>query len=95
MSQVSIFRGIARKIFNSDRGREFWHHKTCIVMQTPEGIRLNSGGWRMATTKRAMNQASHQFGLGFGVYQKKGEWFVTWDGETTPFHDHMFLRVSP
>ncbi len=39
-------------------------------------ITLRTGGWRSVTTKRKMVQASNQFGLGYGVTQRKGEWFV-------------------
>lgn len=42
-----------------------------------EQVTLNSNGWRSSTTKRKMVQASNQFGLGFTVNQKAGEWFVT------------------
>jgi hypothetical protein len=41
-----------------------------------KNITLNSDGWQTVTTKRKMNQASNQFGLGYTVYQHKGEWFV-------------------
>jgi hypothetical protein len=35
-----------------------------------------------------MNQAATQFGLGFGVYQRKGDWFVRLkDGNESPFFD--------
>lgn len=53
---------------------------------------LNSGGWRTVTTKTRMNQAANQFGLGYGVYQRKGEWFVdTPDGQTLEFKDGMMI----
>jgi hypothetical protein len=48
------------------------YHSTAVVEKTPEGVRLDSGGWRTATTKTRMNQASNQFGLGFQVYAKAG-----------------------
>jgi hypothetical protein len=41
-----------------------------------KNITLNSGGWQTVTTKRKMVQAANQFGLGYSVYQHKGEWFV-------------------
>lgn len=41
------------------------------------------------TTKRKMNQAANQFGLGYGVFQRKGDWFVTTRGGEFPFKDGM------
>jgi hypothetical protein len=52
------------------------YHKTAVVSYTAERVTLRTGGWRTATTKLRMNQASNQFGLGFTVTQKAGEWFV-------------------
>ena len=44
-------------------------------------ITLNTGGWWTVTTKLRMNQASREWGLGYYVYQSKGEWFVSMDGQ--------------
>ncbi len=65
--------------------------ETLIAAWNEHGIRLDSGKWRTVTTKRKMNQASNQFGLGYQVFQRKGEWFVTWKGQELPFHDGMIL----
>lgn len=74
---------------------------TLIVDATPDTVTLDSGGWQTVTTKRKMCQAANQFGLGFKVFQEKGEWYVrrlgrnaeglaTWDnGVTLPYHDGM------
>ena len=43
-------------------------------------ITLNTGGWWTVTTKLRMNQASREWGLGYHVYQHKGDWFVSADG---------------
>lgn len=40
-------------------------------------VTLDSGGYRTVTTKRKMVQASNQFGLGYTVSQRKGDWYVT------------------
>ncbi len=50
---------------------------TPIVSWTPDQIFLNTGGWQTVTTKRKMNQAANQFGLGFSVHQHKHQWYVT------------------
>jgi hypothetical protein len=52
------------------------YHSTVIVEATPAEITLDTGGWRTVTTKRKMNQAARQFGLGYQVEQKNFKWFV-------------------
>ena len=67
--------------------------KTKIVDWTDERIVLNSDGWQTVTTKRKMNQASHQFGLGFGVYQRDHVWYVdTPQGDTVEYFDGMEIN---
>ena len=41
------------------------YHQTVVVRFNHEHIILNSGGYRTATTKTRMNQASNQFDLGY------------------------------
>ena len=92
MAQSQIFRGTARAILSDDEGINYIYHRTAIVKKLNDGtIKLNSGGWRTNTTKTAMNQASNNFNLGFGVFQKDYDWFVNWKGETLPFEDNMTL----
>lgn len=52
------------------------YHDTDVVIFSEDSIRLDSGGWRTATTKVRMNQTANAYGLGFQVYQAKGAWFV-------------------
>jgi hypothetical protein len=61
------------------------YHDTAVVVADDTTIILDTGGWFTATTKTRMNQTSAQFGLGFKVYQKRGEWFVDTNGTTIPF----------
>ena len=42
-----------------------------------------------------MNQASAQDELGFRVFQRRGDWFVTWQGRELPFADQMLLTHVP
>ena len=66
---------------------------TAIVSWDNDTITLRSGGWETVTTKRKMNQASHQFGLGFGVYQRNHVWYVDMpDGDTVLFTDSLILK---
>ena len=74
--------------------RVVYHQTTVVHVQADKGIKLDSGGWRTATTKTRMNQASNQYGLGFRVYQTGGAWFVTWKGQDLPFTDGMVLRAE-
>ncbi len=53
------------------------YHATEVVKVEDGFITLDHGGWLTTTTKTRMNQASNQFGLGFYVFQKAGEWFIT------------------
>jgi len=92
------FRGTARAVINEDYGRitKYYYHETAVVVHDRDNggqVVLNSNGWRTATTKKAMNQASRQGHLGFDVFQKKGEWFVTTYCNTTPrsFYDGIVL----
>lgn len=63
--------------------------RTNIVKADADTVTLDSGGWQTVTTKRKMNQAANQFGLGYGVFQRKGEWFVTTRDGEFPFQDGM------
>ena len=93
MAQTQTFRGTARAILNTEEGKSYIYHKTAVVKVLCDGsICLNSGGWRTNTTKTAMNQASNQDGLGFGVYQKNYEWFVSFGGQELPFSENMILK---
>ena len=66
------------------------YHDTDVVSYQPNSrvVVLNSGGWLTPTTKRRMNEASDEFGLGFKVYSKAKQWYVDtpYDG-TIQFHD--------
>lgn len=78
--------------------------RTNIVKADADTVTLDSGGWQTVTTKRKMTQAARQFGLGFTVFQQRGEWFVCRLGRSPegyasaakehgavvlPFHDGM------
>jgi hypothetical protein len=62
------------------------YHSTVIVEVSPEGrVTLDHNGWKTATTKTRMNQASNQFGLGYSVWQRKGGWFIHHNGSDISF----------
>ena len=61
------------------------HHSTKIIEHNlvNKTIKLNNGGWFSKTTKDRMNTYFNESNLAsFGVFQKKGDWFVL-----TPSHD--------
>ena len=61
------------------------YHSTKVVEFDDKKIVLRTGGWKTATTKARMNQASNQFNLGYSVYVDKGQWFVGYKGSAIPF----------
>jgi len=61
------------------------YHSTDVVSVTPKTIRLNTGGWKTATTRTRMNQASRQYSLGYTVYQKNYSWYVEYKGKKYNF----------
>ena len=89
MAQTQIFRGTARRIVRESNRTEYHYHNTAVVTAWDDGrIVLCTGGWRTTTTKTAMNQAAKQFGLGFGVCQEKGEWYVLLANPAYPQGDY-------
>lgn len=70
------------------------YHATLIVRASEKFITLNSGGWKTVTTKRKMQQASNQFNLGYGVYQKAGQWYVEYQGVHVKFFDGITFPRS-
>lgn len=65
------------------------YHATQVVYADENCIILDTGGWFTPTTKRRMNEASEEFGLGYRVYAKKGTWFVDYKNETFKFHNNV------
>lgn len=55
------------------------YHQTDVVKFNEKEIILDTGGWFTATTKKRMNQASNQFGLGYHVSQMNYGWYCTFD----------------
>lgn len=91
MGQTHTVGKTATSIRNEEGYKIIRYHNTDVVKFNQFEIILNTGGWWTATTKNRMNQASNQFGLGFGVYQKRGVWFVEFNGETQEFVDDVLI----
>jgi hypothetical protein len=67
------------------------YHNTIIVNAGKDTVILYTGGYSTVTTKRKMNQASHQFGLNYTVFQKNYDWFVVTKAGTFAFTTNYFV----
>lgn len=68
------------------------YHRTYVVRidYSKLTVRLESGGWRTATTKKRMNEAALQYQIPFWVYQRNFDWFVSLpNGAEVPFEEDM------
>lgn len=66
------------------------YQQTDVVSFTDTEIILRTGGWNTVTTKTRMNQAARQFGLGYGVSQQNGQWYVSrWDSATHEWYEKV------
>lgn len=92
MSQMQRLGKAATSIYPKGKGTGVRYHETEVVAINPKSVTLRTGGWRTVTTKARMNQASHQFGLGYTVFQKKHEWYVAAHGKIKKFKEGMKVR---
>ena len=90
---IPLYKKAHTKVVVSKCNCTVYYHQTPVVtIKREDGIViLDSEGHQTATTKRRMNHASEEFGLGFMVYQRNWEWFVSYKGEELPFFDLMHL----
>ncbi len=95
MAQTKEFRGVARSILRGSDATRYIYHTTAVVTVHRDGsIMLDTGGWRTATTKTAMNQASNEAGLGFRVFAREGDWFVSYLGRERAYTGRL-LSLAP
>ena len=88
MAQVGSHK---TSIFTENGMTKVIYHNTPVVTFNNEKVILRCGGWLTNTTKTRMNQASNQFDLGYSVYQKNHEWYVSYKGKTLEFAEGMVL----
>lgn len=86
MAQTRQVRGVATNIYTSNGRTQVFYHGTCVVEFDSMRITLRTGGWRSATTKTRMNQAANQFDLGYHVYQKDHDWYVSRENTVLEFN---------
>ena len=91
MAQTQIVRGVATTVSKAPHRIGVTYHNTEVasVERASNGmvarVTLNNGGYKTNTTKLRMNQFAAQFcNYQYGVYQKKGEWFVALKDSVTP-----------
>ena len=89
MGQVNQVRGRATAIYTEGDTTKVIYHGTPVVSFNQDKISLDTGGWFTMTTKLRMNQAAHQFNLGYAVIQKKGLWFIHFKGEIIPYENSL------
>ena len=88
MAKNQIFRGVETTVIHSDNITLGIYRGTTVASKKGNSITLQTGGWKSRTTKLRMNQFANTFAQSrFGVYQKKGEWFLHLrsNGQTLPF----------
>ena len=55
---------------------KYWATNVVTIDWDKNIVTLDTGGYFTPTTKKRMNQASDEFGLGYRVQQIKGDWYV-------------------
>jgi hypothetical protein len=72
-------------------------HNTLIVEVSDENITLDAGVGSHTPfstgTKRRMNQAAHEFSLGYHVWDDAGRWYVSSHGLTREFPRHGVVQL--
>ena len=92
MTQLNKVGRVATSVYKEYGYTCIRYHSTEVVRFNERYILLNSNGWTTATTKLRMNQAAHQFDLGFYVYQTDYVWRVVLpDGSDVRFEDDLII----
>lgn len=94
MAQQDKVGKTATVIGKDDDAMYVQYHQTKVVTWDDKKIILDTGGYETAATKSRMNQASNQFNLGYRVYQEKGNWFVTYRGDTYEFKGNKVILIT-
>ena len=83
--KYQVINGFKTRVLTDEDKTRVFFHDTPVVSFNEKTIELNTGGWRTRSTKVRMNQASQEFGLGFRVFQKKGDWYIDYLGKKLAF----------
>lgn len=79
------------RIHKDNRSTDVVLYDTTIVSFDNNTITLDHGGWKTATTKQRMNQASDEFDLGYYVYRDNYRWYVRFNGKTYDFNQKELI----
>tara|TARA_B100000902_G_scaffold383180_1_gene421742 strand:+ start:342 stop:689 length:348 start_codon:yes stop_codon:yes gene_type:complete len=66
-------------------------HQIATLDHNTNAIKLSSCGYETVTTKSRLNAILDEVKWGCRVFQKKFEWFVSYNGQTEDFVDGMIL----
>ena len=66
-------------------------HNIATLDHTTKALKLSSCGYEPVTTKSRLNAILFELKTGCKVFQKKFEWFVSYNGQTKDFFDGMIL----
>ena len=66
-------------------------HQIATLDHNTNALKLDSCGYESVTTKARLNAILEEVKWGCRVFQKKFEWFVSYNGTTTDFFDGMIL----
>jgi len=89
---VELKKKLKTKVFNQDGFTCVKYWDTIVLKFNESEIILNSDGYKTATTKTRMNEASNEFNLGLRVYQDKSVWYIEFKGEVLRFEDNIVLK---
>lgn len=89
MGQTQKIGSHKTEVFTDNGFTTVVYHNTPVVKFNYDKIILNHGGYTTFTTKTRMNQASNQFDLGYYVYQKNFDWFVSFNDKDLPFDERV------
>ena len=66
-------------------------HQIATLDHSTNALKLSSCGYETVTTKSRLNAILEEVKTGCRVFQKKFEWFVSYNNQTQSFFDGMIL----
>ena len=66
-------------------------HQIATLDHSTNALKLSSCGYETVTTKSRLNAILEEVKYGCKVFQKKFEWFVSYNNQTQSFFDGMIL----
>ena len=69
-------------------------HQIATLDHSTNALKLSSCGYETVTTKSRLNAILEEVKYGCKVFQKKFEWFVSYNNQTQSFFDGMILLAT-